>query len=157
MRFAVAALDAAGSSAESAALSVTTSSPAGGTSPPSGGSGQGGGSIATWDATAVYTGGMIVTINGSTYQANWWTQGNDPAGNSGSGQPWTLIGGDPNTPGIASVPANLRAIGTSATSTVLTWGGTVVANHGTVTGYEVYEKRQGVLPARPTPASSSPA
>jgi chitodextrinase len=133
--FAIAALDSAGSSAETTALSVTTGAASGGT----GGTDQGGGSIPTWVAGAVYTGGMIVTIDGSTYQANWWSQGSDPTVDNGSGQPWTLIGGDPATPSIASVPQNLTAIGTSASSTVLTWSTSVVANNGKVTGYEVYE------------------
>ena len=37
------------------------------------------------------------------------------------------------------MPQNFKAIGTSATSTVLTWGTSVVSNSGKVTGYEVYE------------------
>ncbi|QNK01979.1 carbohydrate-binding protein [Dyella telluris] len=50
---------------------------------------------AAWSATAVYTGGMTASENGTNYVANWWTQGNDPAtnnGGSGSGQPWTSQG-----------------------------------------------------------------
>ncbi|WP_198419088.1 glycosyl hydrolase family 18 protein [Motilimonas pumila] len=36
----------------------------------------GGGS--NWDASAVYTGGQQVTVNGVTYEAKWWTQGDNP-------------------------------------------------------------------------------
>lgn len=32
----------------------------------------------TWDTTATYNTGDQVTINGVTYQAQWWTQGNNP-------------------------------------------------------------------------------
>jgi hypothetical protein len=48
-----------------------------------------------WSATAIYTGGQMASQNGDNYTANWWTQGNSPASNSGgsgSGQPWTLDG-----------------------------------------------------------------
>jgi hypothetical protein len=48
-----------------------------------------------WSATAIYTGGQMASQNGDNYTANWWTQGNSPATNSGgagSGQPWTLDG-----------------------------------------------------------------
>ncbi len=48
-----------------------------------------------WSASAVYVGGDVASENGINYQANWWTQGNDPAtnnGGAGSGQPWTSQG-----------------------------------------------------------------
>ncbi len=46
-----------------------------------------------WNATTIYNTGDVASENGINYQANWWTQGNDPAtnsGGSGSGQPWTV-------------------------------------------------------------------
>jgi hypothetical protein len=46
-----------------------------------------------WSASTVYNTGDVASENGINYQANWWTQGNDPAtnsGGSGSGQPWTV-------------------------------------------------------------------
>src|SRR6185369_7566109 len=58
--------------------------------------GGGGGSCATaWNSTSVYTAGMTASRNGVNYQANFWTQGQDPATNNagpGSGAPWTSIG-----------------------------------------------------------------
>ncbi|SDF45092.1 carbohydrate-binding protein [Dyella sp. 333MFSha] len=67
---------------------------------------------AAWQAGTVYTGGNVASKNGTNYVANWWTQGNDPATNSGgagSGQPWTSQGAcdggtttpptDPGNPG----------------------------------------------------------
>jgi chitinase len=50
---------------------------------------------AAWSAGTVYNGGNTASENGVNYKANWWTQGNDPASNSGgsgSGQPWTSQG-----------------------------------------------------------------
>ncbi|MBN9141764.1 MAG: chitinase C-terminal domain-containing protein [Micrococcales bacterium] len=57
---------------------------------PGGGSGGGGGgtggdcSAAAWSATAVYTGGAVVSYRGAEYTAKWWTQGETP----GSAQVW---------------------------------------------------------------------
>jgi chitinase len=48
-----------------------------------------------WSASTAYTGGATVSKSSTNYTANWWTQGNDPAtnsGGSGSGQPWTSTG-----------------------------------------------------------------
>lgn len=48
----------------------------------------------SWNSSQVYWAGDMVTYNGHTYKANWWTQGNNPAtnnGGAGSGQPWTRI------------------------------------------------------------------
>lgn len=48
-----------------------------------------------WNAGTAYNGGDTSSKNSTNYQANWWTQGQDPATNSGpggSGQPWTSQG-----------------------------------------------------------------
>ena len=48
-----------------------------------------------WSAATVYTAGGQSSENSVNYQANWWTQGDDPAthnGGAGSGQPWTSLG-----------------------------------------------------------------
>ena len=65
--------------------------------PCSGSSGGGGGGscAATWIASNVYTAGMTASLNGVNYQANFWTQNQNPATNNGgpgSGAPWTIIG-----------------------------------------------------------------
>ncbi|WP_339896827.1 glycosyl hydrolase family 18 protein [uncultured Gilvimarinus sp.] len=56
--------------------------------------------LVNWDAQAVYTGGTQVQRSGQAYQANWWTQGNDPSTNSGQYQQWSALGAcdgsDPN-------------------------------------------------------------
>lgn len=51
--------------------------------------------FAAWSASATYTGGQTASLNGANYTANWWTQNQSPAtnsGGSGSGQPWTANG-----------------------------------------------------------------
>lgn len=48
-----------------------------------------------YESTTAYNGGEQVTYNGDLYQANWWTQNEDPAANGGgtnAGDPWTFIG-----------------------------------------------------------------
>jgi len=52
------------------------------------------GQATPWSASSVYVAGTLVTENGVTYKANWWTQGDDPALHNGpSGAPWTAVGG----------------------------------------------------------------
>ena len=42
----------------------------------------------TWDRTAVYTGGDVVSYQGRRYRAKWWTQGEQP----GSSDIWENLG-----------------------------------------------------------------
>ena len=44
-----------------------------------------------WDSSAVYTGGDQVTQAGKTWEAKWWTKGDDPV-NSGEWGVWKEIG-----------------------------------------------------------------
>src|SRR5258708_1185269 len=81
--FAVAALDAAGSSAATSPISVHTAaliaSPNNST---------------TWAASSIYTAGMTATENGVTYKANWWTQNPNPPHNNAAtptAHPRTLL------------------------------------------------------------------
>ncbi len=43
-----------------------------------------------WSATNVYNGGDQVVVNGVTYEAKWYTQGDDPE-QSGAWGPWKII------------------------------------------------------------------
>ncbi|MFD2453218.1 PKD domain-containing protein [Ideonella paludis] len=45
-----------------------------------------------WNASAIYTGGKQAQDSGKAYQANWWTQNQPPASNSGAGAVWKLLG-----------------------------------------------------------------
>jgi chitin-binding protein len=46
--------------------------------------------LSTWNTTTVYTGGQQVQFNSRRYQANYWTQGNNPA--LTAGQYWLDLG-----------------------------------------------------------------
>lgn len=46
---------------------------------------------APWDPATAYTGGAKVSSDGRTYQAKWWTQGEDPS-SSGQWSVWTDLG-----------------------------------------------------------------
>ncbi|WP_051534730.1 lytic polysaccharide monooxygenase [Deefgea rivuli] len=48
--------------------------------------------VNAWNSATAYTGGAIVSYQGRNYKAGWWTQGNEPSTNTGSGKPWTDIG-----------------------------------------------------------------
>src|SRR5689334_24432931 len=89
----------------------------------SGGGGGGGGSCAaTWNATSVYTAGMTASLNGVNYQANFWTQGQNPSTNNGgpgSGQPWTSNG-----------PCSGSSGGGGGGSCAATWNSTTVYTAG---------------------------
>ena len=112
----------------------------------SGGGGGGGGSCApTWNSTTVYTGGMTASLNGVNYQANFWTQGQNPSTNNGgpgSGAPWTNIGTCSACTTVPSVPTGLQASGTTSNSTNLSWNASTVAVNCVLTGYTVF--RNGV-------------
>jgi chitinase len=61
-----------------------------------------------WNAATAYSGGAIVSYQGVIYRANWWTQGDNPATQSGpvgTGKPWTVYGGTtPPAPSPAPTP-----------------------------------------------------
>lgn len=109
----------------------------------SGGGGGGGGSCApTWNSTTAYTGGMTASLNGVNYQANFWTQGQNPStnnGGAGSGAPWTVIGTCSACTTVPSVPTGLQASGTTSNSTNLSWTASTVAVNCALTGYTVFK------------------
>lgn len=65
--------------------------------------------VNAWSATQAYaSAGTLVTRNGNEYKNNWWTQGDDPAtqsGASGSGKPWTLVTSCGATPVVSPTPS----------------------------------------------------
>ncbi|MBF4244902.1 chitinase [Vibrio anguillarum] len=48
--------------------------------------------LGSWDTAAIYTSGDKVTQSNAAYQANYWTQGNDPASNNGPWAFWLSLG-----------------------------------------------------------------
>ncbi len=117
----------------------------------SGGGGGGGSCAATWNATTVYNAGNTASVNGVNYQANFWTQGQNPATNNGgpgSGAPWTSIGTCSACTTVPSVPTGLQASGTTSNSTNLSWTASTVAVNCVLTGYTIF--RNGVAFATST-------
>jgi chitinase len=111
--FTVEATDAAGTSAASSAVNVTTQS-----------GGSGGTCATAWSSTQVYTQGMTASVNGENYVANFWTQNQNPATNSGgagSGEPWTATGPCSSCSSAPAIPTGLAASGTTSSSTNLSW------------------------------------
>jgi chitinase len=142
--FTVEAMDANGSSAPSSAVSVTTQS------------GGGSGSCDTpWSSTQVYTAGMTASVSGENYVANWWTQGQNPATNSGpsgSGQPWTATGACSTCSSAPAVPTGLAASGTTSSSTNLAWNA-VTPPAGCTVSYKVLQSSTVIA----TPTTNSDA
>ncbi len=81
---------------------------------------------------------LLVTAS-VNYQANWWTQGNDPTHHNGaSGQPWTVVAAVDPSHNVPTVPTGLAAAVTSG-ATSLNWNASTVPGNGTVTGYVIFE------------------
>jgi hypothetical protein len=93
-----------------------------------------------WSAGQVYTAGNQASLNSTSYQANWWTLGEDPSshnGGPGSGQPWTSFGGCSGGGGGGGTPivqvfqdcnfggwvANFTTTGSSSTADLVSRGG----------------------------------
>jgi chitinase len=94
-----------------------------------------------WSATAIYIAGMTASLGGENFVANWWTQNQSPATNSGgagSGQPWTATGACSSCSTIAGAPTGLAASGTTSSGTSLSWSA-VTAPTGCSVSYKVLE------------------
>ncbi len=99
-----------------------------------------------WNASTAYSGGARVSYNGKVYQANWWTQGDQPDLHSGQYDVWSYVadcdgdGGDGGDGGsdtqAPTAPTNLVSTGKTSGSVSLSWGAST-DNVG-VTGYNVY-------------------
>ncbi|WP_269633450.1 glycoside hydrolase family 19 protein [Pelomonas sp. BJYL3] len=71
--------------------------------------------INVWNSATAYTSGQQVQESGKAYSANWWTQGQSPAANSGAWAVWKLLGtcdggggGDPgNKPPVAAFTSSV--------------------------------------------------
>ncbi|MEO9237790.1 MAG: carbohydrate-binding protein, partial [Jatrophihabitantaceae bacterium] len=82
----------------------------------------GGCSAAAWNAATAYNGGAVVSYNGHSWTAKWWTQGDIP-GNNSQGV-WT-DGGACASGGSTSPPGGCPAA----------WNATTAYTGGTVVGY----------------------
>jgi chitinase len=71
------------------------------TTPPTGGSCT----AAAWSSSAVYTGGNLVSYNGHSWKAQWWTQGETPGQASVWVDQGACSGGGTTTPPAGGCPA----------------------------------------------------
>jgi chitinase len=72
-------------------------------------------SAPAWEATAVYTGGNIISHNGREWRAKWWTQGEEP-GTTGEWGVWEDLGPcDDTPPPPTSTPLPTNTPGPTAT------------------------------------------
>lgn len=51
--------------------------------------------LTTWKESEVYTKGDTVTVEGTTYEAKWWTKGDNPSKHSDRDDVWKTISGNP--------------------------------------------------------------
>lgn len=74
---------------------------------------------ASWNSSAAYSAGALVSYNNRNYQTQWWTQGEIPSANTGSGKPWVDQGLCGNTNTITPAPTSTPQATTApiATST----------------------------------------
>lgn len=73
-------------------------------------------SLPVWNASTAYTNPQQVKRNNKRYQANYWTQGNDPATNSGQYGYWLDLGACTGSPTSSS--ASSTAVTSSSRSSV---------------------------------------
>ncbi|GDY30294.1 chitinase [Gandjariella thermophila] len=81
-------------------------------------------SAPAWNPTTAYNGGAVVSYNGHTWTAKWWTQGDTPGNNSQN--VWT-----DNGPCTATTTTNPPTQGCSAPA----WNPTTAYNGGAVVSY----------------------
>jgi len=138
--FTVAAVDAAGSSAQSGSASATTT---GGTTSSCDG-------VPAYVAANVYTNGMKVVYNSKLWFANWWTQGEAPS-TGGSGV-WKYLSDCTSVACSAApaVPSGLASSNITSTGVTLSWGA-VAAPSGCTVSYQLFQNGSQVL----TPSSNS--
>ena len=76
------------------------------------------GGLSAWSSTAVYTGGNGVSHNGVKYEAKWWTQGQNPASNSGPDGVWINRGACGTSSSVSSVASSVISSSKSSASSV---------------------------------------
>lgn len=76
--------------------------------------------LPSWDASTVYTNPQQVKHNSKRYQANYWTQNQNPSTNSGQYGPWLDLGNCVTSGGSSSVASSSVAssVASSVTSSV---------------------------------------
>ena len=96
----------------------------------------GSGTIAPWDASAVYVGGEYVTYNGVTYKAKWWTQGDEPGTQEWG--PWEAVDGSGAGTTDGSTDSGNTSNGSSDNGTADGSGSTPSGDEGTWDSSKIY-------------------
>ncbi|MGM8225815.1 lytic polysaccharide monooxygenase auxiliary activity family 9 protein [Cellvibrio sp. ARAG 10.3] len=82
--------------------------------------------LPAWNSGTVYNNGNQVKHNGKRYQAQWWTQSQDPTNNSGpagSGFVWLDLGNCTGSPiSSSSVPSSSSSVAVSSSSSSVSTG-----------------------------------
>jgi len=93
-----------------------------------------------WNSTIAYTQGQEASYANNKYRARWWTQNNRPDLNSGTGQPWELLGPCGGT--VNQVPIVTITAPAVASKFIVGGSVTVKANvtdtDGSVASVEIY-------------------
>lgn len=85
-------------------------------------------SLPTWNASSTYTNPQQVKHNNKRYQANYWTQGNDPTTNSGQYSYWLDLGACTGSPTSSSVASSAVVSSSSKSSTAVSSVASSVSN-----------------------------
>jgi chitinase len=115
------AASSAASSVKSSAVSSTVSSAASSVAACGG--------LPVWTSAGIYTGTTQVQSNNVKYQAKWWTQGQDPATNSGTDGVWANMGAC----GVASSTASVSSSSSVKSSVVASSASSVKSSSSQVT------------------------
>lgn len=78
--------------------------------------------LGTWSSGAVYTQPTQVKYNGKRYQAKWWTQGQNPAQNSGESSVWLDLGDCNGTSVSSSIASSVKSSVASSTASSVSTG-----------------------------------
>ncbi|QPF73379.1 PKD domain-containing protein [Roseateles sp. DAIF2] len=87
--------------------------------------------LAEWSPSATYTAGQKAKQNNAAYQANWWTQNNSPATNSGPWAVWKPLGAcdGVNQPPVANFTATANALTVAVNGSTSTDPDGSIASH----------------------------
>lgn len=113
--------------------------------------------LANWNAASVYTSGDQIQDNNQAYKARYWTQGNDPANNSGPWEAWETLGrcdtGGGNLPPEVSLLSPLNnAVIPEGTQTTLQANAS--DKDGSVTRVEFFANNQSLAVVTQEPYST---
>ncbi|HSC80194.1 MAG TPA: glycosyl hydrolase family 18 protein [Chitinolyticbacter sp.] len=131
---------------------VATPTPVAATPTPAAATPTPAGQYPTWAAASVYTQGNRVVYQGVVYEAQWWTQGDNPA-QSGSWGVWRVVSGNP----VTATPTPVVATPTPKPATPTPVVATPTPKPATPTPTPVTGTTPTPTPVGPTPTPVSPS